>query len=110
MEARLPRTPAGETKSKNAQIWKARGLAPGSAEVCRDSAVPGLRTGLCWRSDRRILRASLGLDQGRRRHPKTRRNTINKVEILQVRMQLQTEVPKLSMLQRLGKIYGLLAF
>ena len=27
MEARLPRTPSGETKSKNAQIWKA---APGS--------------------------------------------------------------------------------
>ncbi|OLP81650.1 Mitochondrial uncoupling protein 5 [Symbiodinium microadriaticum] len=61
MEARLPRTPAGETKSKNAQIWK--GFVQGS------------------------VGAAIG---GSCAHP---------LDLIKVRMQLQTEVPKLSMLQ-----------
>lgn len=59
MEARLPRTPAGE--SKNAQIWK--GFVQGS------------------------VGAAIG---GSCAHP---------LDLIKVRMQLQTEVPKLSMLQ-----------
>jgi len=61
MEARLPRTPSGETKSKNAQIWK--GFVQGS------------------------VGAAIG---GSCAHP---------LDLIKVRMQLQTEVPKLSMLQ-----------